>query len=161
MRTTSHFVAALLALACIVAARPAEAYDLTGHWEGKWSCIGTTNGVKTKTARATSTLIVTSLTGDKLAAYLDLQRGFLGIAIPDAAKPEKGEAALVACGTDEDPSNAGQTEVGRWKVATKGAKGVLSGTSVRSNGAGDVQTCKYKYKRVDTVDDDLKFLCTT
>jgi len=27
--------------------------------------------------------------------------------------------------------------------------------------SGDVQTCKYKYKRVDTVDEDLKFLCDT
>lgn len=161
MRTTALFVTTLLAAACVVAARPAEAYDLTGHWVGKWSCTGVTNGVKTKTTQATSTLVVTSLSGDKLAAFMDLQRGFLGIAIPDAAKPEKGEAALVGCGTDEDPSNFGQTEVGRWKVVTKGAKGALSGTSVRSNGVGDVQTCKYKYKRVDTVDDDLKFLCDT
>lgn len=161
MRSTTICRAVLVAALVLAASRPAAAFDLTGHWEGKYTCTGVTNGAKTKTVQSPSVLVVTSIVGNRVAAYLDLQTGYLGSEIPDAAKPEKGDAVLIACGIDDDPTNSGYSEIVRLKVVTKGAKGVLGGTSVRSSGNGNVEVCKYKWKRVDTVDDNLQFACTT
>ena len=126
----------------------AYAFDLTGHWIGKFSCKGF-DGTKFSLGEKSATLAITQ-TGNSIAA---LAGGFLytGTQIPDAAKPEQGEAVLFTCGTS---SSLGQGEIARATVKTKIGtfKATLKATSVFANNAPRVGACKYTYKRIDTID---------
>ena len=148
------------ALALTTAAPAAHAFDLTGHWIGKWSCKGF-DGTKFTSKEPDSTLDVTQ-TGNDILASIDGQI-FLynGTAIPDLAKPEKGEAVLLQCGT----SNAvtlQESEIVRATVKTKDTtfKASFKATSIftdlfvndNQEQVPEVGTCKYSYKRIDTID---------
>jgi hypothetical protein len=161
MRPPFAVIAACVATLVLAGASPAGAFDLTGHWQGKWSCTVFSNGVKSKVANGASTFAATSFGNGSFAAVVDSGPGYLGIEISDAAKPEKGELAIVHCGTHDDLKTVPFSELGRWKVTTKGAKGTIGGVTVWSNGPSHVATCKYKYKRVDTIDPNFLYLCDT
>lgn len=126
----------------------AHAFDLTGHWVGKFSCKGF-DGTKFTLGNSSATLAITQ-TGNSIAA---LAGGFLytGTQVPDAAKPEKGEAVLFTCATS---GALGQGEIARASVKTKAGtfKATLKATSVFANGTPNVGACKYTYKRIDTID---------
>lgn len=151
----------LLALT-LGSAAPAAAFDLTGTWQGSWSCVGTRAGVKDKEFNKESTAVITSIGNDTFAAILDGDLPYRGIQISDAKKPEKGELAIVHCGATDDlkTSAADFFEAGRFKVSTKGAKGSIAGITIYSDDAGHVPTCKYKYKRVDTTNPNLFYSCS-
>lgn len=138
---------------------PATAFDLTGHWEGSWSCTVYSNGVKSKDEQKESTFDVTSLGNGRFGGIFDGNYEVRGIELTDAAKPEKGEIAFVSCGGDDDLSNFENTELGRLKVSTSGSEGTLSGTSVWSSGPGHIATCKYKHKRMNTNNPGLTYTC--
>ena len=149
---------ALLAMLVTAAvAAPAFAFDLTGHWVGKWTCKGF-DGAKFKDENKTSTLDVTQ-SGATINAALEGAFLFAGVAIPDASKPEKGEAVLLDCNTNDVPAEAdGNSEIIRVSVATKvgGTKATFKGVSILENNVApfgeQVQTCKYSYIRVSTSD---------
>lgn len=154
MQSRTFVLAVFTSLAAASVAPAAHAFDLTGHWVGKWSCKGF-DGTRFTDVNKTSTLAITQ-TGNALTIDED-GRFLVGAAIPDAAKPnEKGEVALITCGIntvfaleDED------SEVIRASVKAKPAvvKATLKGLGVLENNltqfGQEIQTCKYSYKRID------------
>jgi hypothetical protein len=142
----------------LVAALPAAAFTLTGHWEGSWSCTVFEDGVKTTDGNKNSTLEVTSL-GDAFAARFDGNYDVRGVEIDDLTKPEKGEISFAHCGTNDDLTGPNGSELGRLKVSTSGERGTLSGISIWSARPYHIATCKYKFTRVDTVNPNLIYAC--
>lgn len=99
--------AAVLLLGVVGYAAPATAaLDLTGTWEGKWSCKDVTGGVAAKPA---GTLVMTvTQSGDDVNAAIAWYRPdltpyrserFRGHVQELAAKPGQGAGTLVGCGT--------------------------------------------------------------
>ena len=146
------------ALWCALLATPAAAQlvpDLTGTWEGRWSCK-TFHGAKgTEENKQSEFQIVQN--GTTFAADLD-GGGFLynGAVIPDdkntANKPGKGEAVLIQCGTDNLPFAGAEAEMLRVSVKTKpnSVAATLKGTSIFEDPPGVVGTCQFSYKRTTT-----------
>jgi len=136
------------------AAPAAHAFDLTGHWTGKWTCKGF-DGTKFKGINKESTMAITQ-SGTTIAADIDGGLfSFNGLAVFDATKPnEKGEAVLVQCGTDNLPQSGDQGEIMRATVKTKldSAKASFKSLSIFEDNAPEVGTCKYSYKRQDPND---------
>jgi hypothetical protein len=155
MRTAT---AALLLLLALSAASPAAAQGLTGHWEGSYVCTEIEDGVKGKDS-SSSLMAVTSLGDGTFAAIIDGYK-WRGVEITSQSDPNKGELALINCSTDTDP-NAGPfaTEFARFKVSLSGENGSISGISLWSGGARHIATCKYKLKRVDTLNPGLTYTC--
>jgi len=144
------------AVLLVAAASPARAFDLTGTWIGKWSCKGF-DGAKFTSANKTSTLKITQ-SGNVIAA--DLDNGdfhYNGGMIADGVKPEKGEAVFVSCSTDNVPLAGGESEIIRAAVKTKLGtfKASFKGLSIFESNFGDTGTCKYTFKRRDTIDPNV------
>ena len=157
--TNRTFTSATLLAAMIAAAvaAPASAYDLTGHWVGKWSCKGFDGG-KFKDQNKTSTLDITQ-SGATIHAMLEGAFVFNGVAIPDAKSADAGEAVLLDCHTNDVAAEGdGDSEIIRAVVKTTAAvtKASFKGVSVLENDVApfgeQFQTCKYGYVRVSTAD---------
>jgi hypothetical protein len=153
MRTPSVCLATAT-LILVATAAPVQAFDLTGHWIGKWSCRDF-DGVKFKEGMKPSSLEITQ-TGGTMSVRVD-NFGYNGVAIVDAKKPgEKGQAVWLSCPTRNVLTSA-VTEIVRATVKTKltGSKGTIAAISIFADNIGNVPevgTCRYSYKRVDTVD---------
>lgn len=150
MRAWTLTVASFALLVAASMTPAAYAFDLTGHWTGKFSCQGF-DGAKFTVSNKSASLAVTQ-TGNTVAM---LASGILysGTAMPNAAKPDQGEAVLLTCST----SNAlgpNQAEIARTTVKTKVGtfKASIKATSVFATNAPLVGTCKYTFKRIDTAD---------
>lgn len=135
----------------------ARAFDLTGHWVGAWTCKGF-DDTKFNDQNKASTLDITQ-TGNTIHAAFEKLFLYTGAAIPDPAKPEKGEVVLADCHTNAVlGTEDGNSEIIRAPVATKpgSAKASFKGLSILENDVvpfgEQVQTCKYSYKRIDTDD---------
>ena len=152
--------ATLAALALSLAAGPAAAFDLTGHWEGSWNCAEFDENGKTKESNKESTAAITSLGNGTFRAVIDEVLDYRGIQITDPDKSEKGEIAIALCGLNDDLKNFPYVELGRLKVSTsESGSGSLSGISIWSADPGHIATCKYKYKRIDTANPNLTYSC--
>jgi len=151
-------IVALLSL-LLFAGLPAAAFDLTGHWEGSWSCSEFDEGEKTKETNSESTAAFTSLGNGTFRVRIDGDLDYRGIEIPNVDKPDKGEIGMALCGTNDDIANFQFVELGRLKVSTSEEKGTISGTSIWSANDDHIATCKYKYKRVDTINPNLTYPC--
>ena len=148
------------ALTLTLTVAPAHAYDLTGHWVGKWSCKGFdatkfTSGNKNSTMDDTQTQATFAIAID--AASDDFT--YNAVAIPDQKTPDqKGEAALLGChlGTTL-PAAPFDGELVRAQVSTKpgAVKASFKGTSIFADGFPEVGTCKYSYKRLDTTNPNV------
>jgi hypothetical protein len=153
MRTRTFTLAVFTLLVAASTAPAARAFDLTGHWAGKWNCKGF-DGSKFSGSEKHSTLTITQ-SGNTIAANIDGGGAFFynGTPVPDTAKPEKGEAVLLACPT-ANTLGSDEAEIVRAAVKTKVGtfKATLKGTSVFADNFPEVGTCKYSYKRVDTTD---------
>jgi hypothetical protein len=147
----------ILALAAlIVLPLPAHAFDLTGTWIGKWSCKGF-DGSKFTSDNKTSTLRLTQ-TGNVINA--DLDNGdfhYNGATITNTAKPDIGEAVFISCGTDNVPQAGGEAEIIRAAVKTKIGtfKASFKGLSIFESNFNDTGTCKYTFKRRDTINPNV------
>jgi hypothetical protein len=136
----------------------AHAYDLTGTWVGKWSCKGFDGG-KFTDSNPSSTLRVTQ-TANTMAADIDNgEFRYNGGAIPDTAKPEKGDGVLHQCATSNLPLQVTESEIVRITVKTKpgAVKATLKAVSIfdTSDGGPAVGTCKYSYKRTDVANPNV------
>lgn len=141
-------------LGVVLMAAPGLALDLTGTWDGKWSCTGF-DGTKFSTRGETSILKITDLGGNAARASIDDFYFYNVGIIPDAKKPdESGGAALVECGTDDAPLAGSEAEIMRAKVKLKLGtdKGAFTGASIFEDELGSVGTCTYSYKRRDPID---------
>jgi hypothetical protein len=160
--------AILLPLLVLAAAGRSAAFDLTGTWEGSATCTSFFAGEKIKFTDA-PTIQITQV-GDAIGLRADYGGGdvdlYTGIAHPDAKKPdEKGELALIACGTDSIAGNPGTfDEVGRFTAATKlgKVKATVKGVSFFSDPGAvtpEAGTCKWKLTRIDATDAAIATEC--
>ncbi len=129
----------------------AFAFDIDGTWAGKISCKGIFGGEP-----QTVTLSPNLLIDDSGELQLSVDGvHYAGLAFFAAAKPDKGELALVRCGTTAvRSSDQFGGEFGRLKVSTKRSSGAgsLSGTTYRASVlfANSLYTCKWSFKRTST-----------
>ena len=173
-RTRLVVVAAAAALGCLTAVSSARAgaarFDLTGTWVGSIKCTGVFQGAKFPAFTLTPTLKI-SQSGLNVGIFADYPPGdtddsYVGYANPDAKKPlEKGELAILYCGTDDVLGNEPTfDEIGRMVVSTKPpkVKATFKGTSIYSDpGISDAEvgTCKWKWTRTDTADPGIPTVC--
>lgn len=142
-------LAVAVALAC---ATSAHAVDLTGTWNGSYSCVNF-DGTTTKNKTKDSVLLIVQ-TGGTLSAIIDDGAGgtYRGATIDATAKPgEQGEAVFNFCSTDSFPLADSASELVRLKAKVNPEKGTgtLSGVSYFEQ-PGNMLTCKLKYKRVSS-----------
>lgn len=165
---TAFRTAAGILVALAVHAAPAVAFDLTGTWHGTSTCTSLFAGEKQKFTDA-PTIAITQV-GDVIGLRADYGGGdvdvYAGVAYPDPKKPEeKGEVALVACGTDAVAGNPGTfDELGRFAVATKTGKvkATVKGLSFFSDpgtAPPEAGTCKWKMTRIDALDAGVPTVC--
>jgi hypothetical protein len=157
-RSTKRFTTAAWLVLSLFAAVPAAAFDLTGHWEGSWTCSGIEAGQKWKDVNRESTIAITDFGNGVIAARVD-NSPWLGIAIYAAGNTDRGEVAMAHCGSDANPETGSFTELARFRVSTSGDRGTLSGISIYSSGSLHVSTCQYRLTRVDTVNPGLAYSC--
>lgn len=149
-------VAAGMLAAVLVAtlAPPARAFELDGHWSGTYKCKGVSGGEKDSYEDALEADVTQSGTAvGATISFSGTPYSYNGLAIADAAKPDKGDLMLTICGTDDDLGSGVFDELGRFKVTTKPAKGsgAISGVSVYAdNNPPGAYTCKWKLKRTST-----------
>lgn len=156
MKPTAFLFALTCGVLALGVSPTVHAFDVTGTWVGKWSCKGF-DGEKFTTANKTSTLKLTQ-TGNAIAADLDNGEFHYNAGmIVDKFKPEKGEAVFVACPTDNLPLADAESEILRAAVKTKAGtfKASLKGLSIFEDNFGGVGTCKYAFKRQDTVNPNV------
>ena len=150
-------LAILLAFAAapLVLAAAAGAANLTGTWEGSYSCQGF-DGENYKTGDKESVLLITQ-EGQVVSANIDTDLFiYNGLVIDDDLDPAgKGNLVMNQCGTDAIPAEGPEGEIVRMSIKVNADKGTgaLKGVSIveflDKNGPG-VVTCKLKYKRVST-----------
>jgi hypothetical protein len=150
-RLTLSTFAAVLAIACAPAA---YAFDLTGHWSGSYKCKGSFGGEKDSYDDVLEVDVNQSGTAVGLnISFTGTLYQYSGLAVANAAKPDKGDLMLTICGTDDDLSTGIFDELGRLKVTTKPSKGTgsMSGSSFYSTtNPPQAYTCKWKLKRTTT-----------
>jgi hypothetical protein len=148
-------LAATVALCLSAAVAPAHAFDLTGHWTGKWSCKGFDGG-KFTSGNKVSTLAITQ-SGGSFAAAIDASSDnftYNGVVITDTKDANKGEVVLLGCHLANTLPAQNDSELVRASAKTKlnTFKASFKGTSVFADAFPEVGTCKYSYKRIDTTD---------
>jgi hypothetical protein len=168
--STRFFLLAATAALGAMITTPASAafisYNIAGTWQGKLTCNELVNGVKTKTVRTPTMRI--SQAGQNFGVELDFGGGnvvsYSGLTNPDAKKPDqKGEAALLRCGSTDTLGELTGAEIVRIKASTKPnkVKASISGQSVFSlaSAVPDHGTCKWAWKRTDPVDPGILTQC--
>jgi hypothetical protein len=154
-----------LVLCLGVTVLPASAFDLTGHWTGKYSCKGfaapfNRDGKqvnKFTTSHKESTLDITQ-NGGAFGAVIDLNDGpyrYNGFSMPSVKNAATGEVFLIGCSTSKIPtSDDTGAEIVRASVKTKDGvvKATFKGVSLFADNFPEIETCKYSYTRVDTAD---------
>lgn len=153
---------------CILAAGRADAFDLTGTWTGTTKCTSLFGGEKFKFTDLPAVQI--TQVGREIGLRADYGGGnvdfYAGRAYDDAKKPdEKGEVALVVCGTDSVAGNdPAFDELGRFTAKAKPGKikATLKGISFFSDpGVAEPEagTCKWSLTRVDTANPGVETVC--
>jgi hypothetical protein len=145
-RMRSWAGATTLALAVVLPALPAWAFDLNGTWAGKITCRGIFDGER-RTVASTPTLLVDDGASLQLAAD---GIHYAAVAYPDPTHPDKGEIAIIRCDTSSTRSGGEfGGEFGRLKVSTRSTKGSLSGTTFKAGVllARSLYTCRWRFKR--------------
>jgi hypothetical protein len=155
MRSLPRFAAALFAVVLVLTVAPSvRAFELDGHWSGTYKCKGNFGGEKDAYEDALEADITQTGTAvGALITFSGTPYSYNGLAVADAAKPDKGDLMLTICGTDDDLGSGEFDELGRFKVTTKPAKGsgAISGVSLyASTNPAQAYTCKWKLKRTST-----------
>lgn len=133
-------------------------FAIDGTWTGTIKCKGLFGGAKDKFTVAPTMRIAQS--GFDVGIELDYGGGetetYTGLANPGEKKPEKGELAIVYCGTNDQVGEPDDfDELGRMSISTKLGKVTASfkGTTIFSDfsdpgplPAGGY-TCKWKFVR--------------
>jgi hypothetical protein len=160
----------LLALTMTAAlAAPAAAFDVTGTWAGTRKCQDLFGGTKEK-FKEPATLRITQ-SGNEIGIAVEITgagtTNYAGLANFPAAKPDKGEFAMIHCGTNDilgdDPAF---DAIGRMRASTKTGKvkAKITGTSIFSDpgtATPGLGTCKWSLTRVDAGDPVVSTVCGT
>lgn len=158
-------VLALLATLTMVSSAPA--YDLTGTWTGTRKCKDLFEGVTEKFTDTVTFAI--SQSGTAIGIRVDVTGGgsttYTALANFPAAKPDKGEFAMIHCGSnDVVGDDLAFDAIGRMQASTKSGKvkAKISGVSLFSDTGGahpGLGTCKWSVTRTDTTNPTVDALC--
>ncbi len=170
MRRRIDWLQAAVLAAMVTSVAPASAalisYDLTGTWAGSITCNEYESGAKVKPKTVLTPVMRITQIGQNIGVQLDFGtslRLFGGLSNPDAKKPEqKGEAALIRCGTSDDIATGLPNQIVRMSAATKPGKvkATFKGVALFTDPVLPRHgTCKWKWKRIDTVDPLLDTQC--
>jgi hypothetical protein len=133
--------------------------NLTGTWEGKYTCKVLQNGVPIKFTNMDSvgtpiSILKITHTATALNAGLDAGFHYAGFAAAQVNDSTKGAATFVECSTT--PASNAYNEMLSVTVNTKPAHATLKGIDVYNlSNLSDQEIggiCRYNYKRVDTAD---------
>ena len=160
----------ILGLTMTVAlASPAHAFDLKGTWTGTRKCQDLFSGVKAKFNEPATLRISQADNDTALGIEVEITgagtTSYTGLANFPAAKPDKGEFAMIHCGTNDIVGdNLAFDAIGRMQAATKSGKvkakikgtSFFSDTSTASPGLG---TCKWSLTRINDTDSLIPTIC--
>lgn len=158
----------LFALAAVLTiASSAPAYDLTGSWTGTRKCKDLFDGAKEAFTDSVSFAITQS--DRAIGIRVDVVGGgttsYTALANFLAAKPDKGEFAMIHCGTNDVVGDLNAFDaIGRMQASTKvgkvkakiGGITLFSDTGTAPAGLG---TCKWKLTRTDATDPGVDTAC--
>jgi hypothetical protein len=155
MRRSIPFV-----LAFGLAAHPAAALDVTGTWEGKFTCAESAEGELFRFPEPGQIFRISQTGNDVRVEWGDPNVAepelipISGVAIPDAKSPDtKGELALADCETSADlVANYGELARYTVRVNREKAKGSLKGLTIFARPGAFVGSCKASFKLVDPAD---------
>lgn len=156
----SKMLAPVLAVLATLVAVPASAVlDLTGTWEGTWSCKDVTNGAVLK-PKNTLTMTVTQSGSDVYAVLtwdgLNSSNTFQGHVQELTDKPGQGAATIISCAQNTPPIEYTEALSGMVKVSPTNAKpanATFKATSTYEGAPVSVGgVCKYSLKRVSLAD---------
>ena len=153
--TVVCFAAATLCVAALIGAAPPAmaAINLTGTWEGTWSCKDVTLGAANKPGGALTMTVTQS--GNDVYAFIDYDgsgtASFQGHVGELTDKPGQGASTLIACSTRAGSDQYGGTLSAKVKVNQDDPlQASLKGTSAYEGSAPFLSvggTCKYSLKR--------------
>jgi hypothetical protein len=148
-------------------ASQATAFDLTGAWTGVRTCKDLDVGTK-ETFKDPFTAEITQ-TGNAIGILMDFGGGpnteYAGLANFLPAKPDKGEFAMIHCGTDDIVGNATTYDaIGRMQATTKSGKvkATIKGTTIFSDpstASPFLGTCTWKFTRTGPGSTTLTAAC--
>ena len=150
---------ALLFVLALAFPLSAQAFDLTGTWEGKYTCKGSDGS---NFAYSVPTTIEITHVGTEIRLQFPFEGGadvYAGLSIDDDKKPlEKGVAYLIHCGMTDVPGSGendfDETAFVRATTKSNGG-GTLKGSTVFFVSAPpppEISSCKWSYKRTSTAD---------
>jgi len=138
-----------LAIGCALGAGPAAALDLTGTWEGKFTC-SQFDGAPARFSEPDETLRITQAGNDVNVDWVGIAT-WTGVVIADVKTPDaKGEVALLDCASTADLFG-NYSEIVRLaaKVNREKGKGSLKGLTIYSPPGLVAGSCKASFKLVD------------
>ena len=140
---------ARLAIALVLLAAPAGAVDLSGTWNGSYTCTGS-NGEVVKVKQKESVLLIAQ-TDATFSASIDGTAYNGAVLNLDADATKKGDAVMNSCTLDAVPMNGASGEIVHFKVKVDPDKGsgTVSGESIFESVSQQL-VCKLKYKRTNT-----------
>jgi hypothetical protein len=150
----------LFVLAFGLAAHPAAALDLTGTWEGKFTCSAWDEGALFRFPQPGQILRISQTGSEVRVEWGDpnvltpVLIPISGVAIPDAKSPDtKGEVALADCETSADlVTHYGELARYTVRVNREKGKGSLKGLTIYARPTSEVGSCKASFKLVDPAD---------
>jgi hypothetical protein len=154
-------VGVMTGVLCGMLIAQADAFDLTGTWQGRQVCrFLTTDGQKVTQIFNPDVITITQV-GEEVRILMTAAKSgpllYRGLSFTNPSDPDRGEVAFRLCGLSSNPATKG--EMGRVKVRVKPGHlgGKFEGTSIFST-AEEVDTCEWKYERI-AVDDPQVSAC--
>ena len=151
--------ARILAFVCLfvgIGALQAHAFDLTGTWEGKWTCRAQINGAPSTIANDDSVMKITQLGPD---GYVDLDNGtyhYSGWAAADNDNDKRGATTVVDCDTNPRSEFSNEMISAKVKAPSGADSGEFNGTSAYNLAQpGNIELggiCRYTFERVSATD---------
>lgn len=163
MKYVSSTIAALVLVSL---AAPAHAINLTGRWSGlfvcKWHYVDGRAGVTKFPTR----LLDIIQDGNLLIVdeNADQDYDYTGFVVYDGKNPDtRGHVALASCATTANIALGTGAEIANLKAIAKAGsgKGALHGTSIMTFPFpdGEVDECKWTFRRIDTALPAFDTLC--
>jgi hypothetical protein len=156
-------VARTIAFVCLflgAGALQAHAFDMTGTWEGQWSCRVQINGTPTTIANDNSVMKVTQIGS---VVHVDIDNGaylYNGWAAADNDNAKRGASTFVDCETSPRSRLSNEVISARVKAPSGSSNGEFNGTSAY-NSTDEVETdlggiCQYTYTRTSSTDPGIE-----
>jgi hypothetical protein len=128
--------------------------NLTGVWEGSFSCKTETAEGKGSFKERESTLLINQL-GALGPLVVEIDPGsvpYSGTLVPSAGDPNEGAGAWIACGTSDATTDGlfNEIETFHYKVDPADGSGTIKKSGAYVTNGVEVGVCKGSWKRVTT-----------